>query len=64
MFDFAIADGVFVLRLMLGIDIDNNTKAWQELGSNIRVEIGSQGDEHFLTELKHKQPGEEQFFSL
>jgi len=30
---------------MLGLDIDNNTKAWEKLGSNIKIEIGNQGGE-------------------
>lgn len=45
------------LQLMLGLDIDNNTKAWEKLGSNIKIEIGNQGDAEFLRSVKTKYPG-------
>jgi len=42
------------LQLLLGVDINPNTTAWEKFGSNVKVEIGSQADTGFLDGLKHK----------
>lgn len=39
------------LKLLIGVDINPNTKAWEKFGSNVKVEIGSQGDPAFLENL-------------
>lgn len=39
---------------IIGVDIDEHTKAFEE--EQIHIEIGSQGDRDFLKQLKHKYP--------
>jgi len=42
------------LNQLIGVDINANTKAWEKFGSNVKVEIGSQGDASFLASLANK----------
>ena len=44
------------LKLLLGLDINPNTKAWERFGSNVKVEIGSQSDAAFLEAVSNKYP--------
>jgi len=40
------------LDLLLGADINPNTKAWERFGDNVKVAIGSQADPAFLSQVK------------
>ena len=44
------------LQLLVGLDTNPNTKAWEDFGPNVKVEIGSQADPNFLAEIKRKYP--------
>ena len=44
------------LQLLVGMDTNPKTKAWEHLGPNVKVEIGSQADPTFLAEIKGKYP--------
>ena len=44
------------LQLLVGMDRNPKTKAWEDFGPNVKVEIGSQGDPNFLAELKARYP--------
>ena len=44
------------LQLLVGMDKDNRTKAWEEFGPNVKVEIGIQQDPVFLEGIKAKYP--------
>jgi len=42
------------LEQLVGVDLNPNTKSWEKFGSNVKVEIGSQGDPVFLDSLAAK----------
>ena len=44
------------LEVLVGMDVNPDTKAWEEFGPNIRVEVGSQADPEYLKGIKEKYP--------
>lgn len=44
------------LELLVGMDTNPDTKAWEEFGPNIHVEVGSQADPEYLKDIKEKYP--------
>ncbi|CAE6940040.1 tylE [Symbiodinium sp. CCMP2592] len=44
------------LKLLVGMDINPKTKAWERFGSNVKVEIGSQANVQRLQSIKGKYP--------
>jgi len=42
------------LQLLLGVDMNPATKAWEKFGDNVEVEIGSQADVSFLKSVSNK----------
>ena len=44
------------LKLLVGLDTNPDTKAWEDFGPNVKVEIGSQADPNFLAQIKGRYP--------
>lgn len=44
------------LQVLVGMDTNPNTKSWEKLGENIKVEVGSQADPIFLQGVREKYP--------
>lgn len=44
------------LKILVGMDINPKTRAWERFGSNVKVEIGSQADPEFLQSISSKYP--------